>query len=326
MKKLFMLLVACGAVFASIGEFVITVGDVIIIRDDREIKATNGMKIENQDKIETSNKSKAQIKFEDGTIVSIGKNTNFMVNDYLYAQANSKVDMGVSSGSFKVITGNTGKVARNNFKFKANTMVIGIRGTVFAGEVGVADKKDVVACVQGGITVASNGIMKDVAAGRMVEVLNGKIGEPVAIDSSKIETISSFNSSSVNDENSKKDGSTKEATSTSKKVEIKNEIQQTKKNLYKTNGGEAINYKNAYGDYKNNKNKNQQSQEFRKNFNDIKKSVEDKKYNNQYRYQNQYQNNQYNNQNNQYQNQHQNNNQFNNQQTGVQQRNFDANQ
>lgn len=199
MRKFLFVLLAVNFMFASVGKFVLVKGDVEIIRDGKKIKAKSGMEVENQDKINTLGIAKAQIKFEDDTIVSLGKNTNFVINDYLYAESNSKVDIGVNSGSFKVISGNVGKIARNNFKFQANTATIGIRGTIFAGEVGVKNKKDIIACVQGGIVVKIGDLSRDVNAGRMVEVAQGNIGKPVVIDSKQIETISSLDSSKSND-------------------------------------------------------------------------------------------------------------------------------
>lgn len=198
MKKLICIFLACGFVFANIGKFVIVKGDVEVVRDGKKIKAVSGMIIENQDKINTLGVAKAQIEFSDKTIVSLGKNTSFTINDYLFAQNDSKIDMGVNNGSFKVISGEVGKLARNNFKFQANTATIGIRGTIFAGN--VTAKENIIACVQGGITVKQGDMIREVNAGKMVEVMANKISAPKAIDTKKIETISSLDSAKLNDD------------------------------------------------------------------------------------------------------------------------------
>lgn len=198
MKKLIFIFLMCGFVFANIGKFVIVKGDVEVVRDGKKIKAVSGMIIENQDKINTLGVAKAQIEFSDKTIVSLGKNTSFTINDYLFAQNDSKIDMGVNNGSFKVISGEVGKLARNNFKFQANTATIGIRGTIFAGN--VTAKENIIACVQGGITVKQGDMIREVNAGKMVEVMANKISAPKAIDTKKIETISSLDFAKLNDD------------------------------------------------------------------------------------------------------------------------------
>lgn len=204
MKKILFILLAVNFLFASVGKFVLVRGDVEIIRDGQKIKAKSGMDIENKDKINTLGIAKAQIKFDDDTIVSLGKNTSFVINDYLYASNESKVDIGVDAGSFKVISGEVGKLARDNFKFKANTATVGIRGTIFAGEVGLKNKKDIIACVQGGIVVKIGDLSREVNAGKMVEVNKGQISKPIAINSKQIETINSLDSNKINDDVSDK--------------------------------------------------------------------------------------------------------------------------
>ena len=262
MKKFLMFFLLCEFLFGGIGKFVLVKGDVEIIRDGQRIKATNEMEIQNKDTISTIGVAKAQIRFEDDTVVSLGKNTNLVINDYLFAQSNSKVDMGVDSGSFKVISGNAGKLARNNFKFKANSAVIGIRGTIFAGEVGIENKKDMIACVQGGITVNTNGVFKDVNAGQMVEVSNDKISNPVAIDSSKIETISSLDSDTINQnhEEEKKDNNKSNTNQKDNNKQtnknVSKDIESIKKAKEEFNTAKQEYYKNENKNKNNNNNKN----------------------------------------------------------------------
>lgn len=197
MRKLLVLILFSNLLFASVGYFVIVRGDVEVKRDSQVLKAKSGMQINNKDEIVTKGAAKAQIKFNDDTIVSLGKNTIFRVEDYINDTSDKKLHMGVSSGSFKVITGGIAKTSRDNFVFVANTAVIGVRGTIFAGEVGIKNKQDTIGCVQGAIDVRVGDVVKQIDAGVMVEIQGSKIINVKSLDSSKIETINSINSQKI---------------------------------------------------------------------------------------------------------------------------------
>lgn len=85
MKKLLIFFTLISIIYANeIGKLSLVKGDVNIQREQNIIKAKSGDIIYNKDIINTSNTSKAQIRFKDGTIVTLGKNTNFSVNSYIY--------------------------------------------------------------------------------------------------------------------------------------------------------------------------------------------------------------------------------------------------
>lgn len=199
MKKLLIFFTLISIIYANeIGKLSLVKGDVNIQREQNIIKAKSGDIIYNKDIINTSNTSKAQIRFKDGTIVTLGKNTNFSVNNYIYEQDNKDVNMSVDNGSFKVITGSIGKLARDNFKFKANSATIGIRGTIFAGN--VSKTNNVIACVEGAIVVSTKNEAKQIVAGKMVEVVNNKLGDIKPLQTKDIETISSLDSKKLNED------------------------------------------------------------------------------------------------------------------------------
>lgn len=198
MRSILLFFVFVGVIFANeVGKFSLVKGEVNILRDGQTLGANSSDLVYNKDVITTKKASKAQIRFKDGTIVTLGKDTSLNIKDYVFNKEQSKVDMGVDDGSFKVITGEIGKVAKNNFKFKANSATIGIRGTIFAGEVGA--KQNMIACVQGAIVVSAGDQMKQVSAGKMVEVNNNKLGDIKPIDTKSIETISSIDSNKINE-------------------------------------------------------------------------------------------------------------------------------
>jgi hypothetical protein len=112
-----------------------------------------GMELQNHDKIKTSDNSKAQITFEDNTVITIGKNSLFEIDDYLYNSTNeSHANFNVISGTIRIMSGKIGKVAPERFKVITKTATIGIRGTNFTVNVEDNDILSVF-CLQGIVDV-----------------------------------------------------------------------------------------------------------------------------------------------------------------------------
>ena len=165
MKILSLILLFSTLAFASIGQITALKGSGTLLRDTKTLNLSTGFKLEEKDIVSTSEKSKAQIIFNDGTIVTIGKKSQLNIAEYLFddkAPKKSKTNFKFMKGAFKSITGKIGKVAPDRFKLATKTATIGIRGTTLVG-----DQKQV-ACTQGTITVSSNGVTQVVPAGMIV--------------------------------------------------------------------------------------------------------------------------------------------------------------
>ncbi|WP_295005691.1 FecR domain-containing protein [Sulfurimonas sp.] len=124
--------------------------------------ASIGFKLKAKDVLNTGKKSKLQIIFKDGSIVTIGKSSTFDIAEYVFDAASpkkSKVNFGFLKGSFKSITGQIGKFAPEKFKLRTKTATIGIRGTTVVGN------QDKIACTYGKINVSSHGVTRSVPAG-----------------------------------------------------------------------------------------------------------------------------------------------------------------
>ena len=118
--------------FASIGQITAINGSATIERNQTQIKAKLGLKIDEHDLITTSNKTLLQIVFNDQTTVTLGSNTHLSVAEYRFGNAtDSKADFKLAKGFFKAMSGKIGKLAPQNFKVKTKTATIGIRGTYF---------------------------------------------------------------------------------------------------------------------------------------------------------------------------------------------------
>ena len=107
-------------------------GSVEIQSASVSINATLGASLQEKDSIITADKSKAQIIFNDETIVTVGKNSNFSIAKYIFDDKNEPaVEFSILKGAMKAITGRIGKIAPQKFKVKTKTATIGIRGTNF---------------------------------------------------------------------------------------------------------------------------------------------------------------------------------------------------
>lgn len=152
---IFLVLALQTLLFASVGKITAVNGDVSVVRATKTIKATSGFTLEEKDGIKSSKGSSAQIVFNDKTVITVGSDTLFKVEEYSSDAASPKARFGVNEGTFKAVTGKIGKIAPDKFKIETKTATIGIRGTTLFGRVHPDGRVDV-ACTRGAITVSPN--------------------------------------------------------------------------------------------------------------------------------------------------------------------------
>ena len=158
-------------VFSNVGSVVVSQGNVLLHRGKRQTNAPQGTLVEQSDVIETlGNGSRAQIVFNDQTIISIGQESRFEIKSYAIDEVEgdkSDVSFSVVKGAFKALSGRIGAINPQGFKLETRTATIGIRGTNFLGQIG--QKNDAIVCTKGEIIVTS------LAGGAPVSVSAGKI-------------------------------------------------------------------------------------------------------------------------------------------------------
>lgn len=168
MKKIaILLLLSAISLFANIGKISAFSGNVKVDRNAKLLNATVGFILEQKDTVKTSDNAKAQIVFDDGTVISIGKNAVLNINEFINDTTNpknSKVNVKFAEGAFKTITGGIGKVAPDRFKLQTKSASIGIRGTIIYGN------QQMIACTQGAIEVDAGGITHILPAGMMTKI------------------------------------------------------------------------------------------------------------------------------------------------------------
>jgi len=109
-------------------------GEVNILRDSKVITAKIGDKIFEKDTIKTNQKSSVGIIFKDNTLISLGSNTEFDIEEYFFEPAQKKQSFisQIKKGTMTCLTGLMSKLNPDAMKIKAKGATIGIRGTHFS--------------------------------------------------------------------------------------------------------------------------------------------------------------------------------------------------
>ncbi len=167
---------------ASIGKVSLVKGEGTLVRDGASSALQTGISLEQKDGVTTKTDSSAQLLFDDKTVITLGSNSDFSVQEYLNSSSNSKLKFKVNQGSFKSITGAIGKNAPKNFAIETKTATIGIRGTWIEGR--IDPDGDWIACFRGEIAVRAlkGGKVVNVEEGYKVFIgFDGKITPPMPI-------------------------------------------------------------------------------------------------------------------------------------------------
>ena len=145
-------------------------GSANIQRGDSTINAAIGTELEQKDVLKTKDNSKLQIIFKDETIITLGKNSDFSIEEYMFEENQKPIaKFGMIKGAMRTITGRIGKIAPEKFSVQTKTATIGIRGTNFAVTVG-EDGSYQAYCTYGAISVTINGEVHIVKQGFFISI------------------------------------------------------------------------------------------------------------------------------------------------------------
>ena len=145
-------------------------GEANINRDGQILLAALGSDLHEKDIVTTKENTKVQIIFKDETIITIGKNSKFAIDEYLFEDKREPVaKFAMLKGAMRTITGHIGDVAPQKFSVATKTATIGIRGTnfsVFVQEDGTTQA----VCTFGAVSVNINGVSHLVQQGFMLSI------------------------------------------------------------------------------------------------------------------------------------------------------------
>ncbi|MBN1905159.1 MAG: FecR domain-containing protein [Deltaproteobacteria bacterium] len=141
MQKLFIILLIIQVFYVlpsqgselSIGKIKTLKGTISAIRDSREIQLNIGDSVYQNDDLRTGVNSAAGIIFEDDTILSLGPQTELVVDEYLFTPEKGGLSMFIRMlrGTASYISGIIGHQSPESVKFQMPDAIIAIRGTHF---------------------------------------------------------------------------------------------------------------------------------------------------------------------------------------------------
>ena len=121
---------------ADTGVVLATFGQVDIQRGTEKIPAARKMPLAVNDEIHTGDNARAQLRLADGTVTTLGANTNFRINRFdwqLKKGEKPNVQLELVKGAFRTVTGKVMDTAGAEFRVTTPSGVLGIRGTDFWG-------------------------------------------------------------------------------------------------------------------------------------------------------------------------------------------------
>lgn len=163
MKYIMMFMLLATVLFGDIGKIIYTKGDVFLLRGKELKAAAVGTLLKEQDTIITKDESLGKLLMADNSAVSIGSNSEFSIESYLFGEKKNHAKFKARKGVFRMITGKIAKISPDKFKLKTKTVTIGIRGTIFSGI--IEKDKEEFFCEKGAIYITSQGVTVDIAKG-----------------------------------------------------------------------------------------------------------------------------------------------------------------
>ena len=106
-----------------------TAGVTVASQNGQARPLARGAELDSGDIVRT-NEGRAQIRFSDGSYVSLQPNTDFAISDYKFeGKSDDRGFFGLVRGAMRTVTGAVGRVNRNSYRITTPTATVGIRGT-----------------------------------------------------------------------------------------------------------------------------------------------------------------------------------------------------
>lgn len=118
----------------SIGYIKTVTGQATVVAAGRAIKAEPGTPVYQDNVLKTGKDGSLGLTLKDNTILSMGPDTEMVVDEYLYAPAQDQLKLGgrLAKGSLNYVSGVIAKLKPENVVMRTPSGNIGVRGTHFA--------------------------------------------------------------------------------------------------------------------------------------------------------------------------------------------------
>ncbi len=176
-RAVLLALIAWGAVtqaaVAADGRALVTSGDVALERQQSApVRVGVDTEFERGDVIRTAGDGRVQIRFTDGSLVSLQPGTTFRIDDYRFDANGQRGFFFLVRGALRTITGAIGKKNHDDYRMQTPTATVGVRGTEYVAEQTACDPR----CAPG----PREGLRVSVTQGRIVVATRGgalEVGE-----------------------------------------------------------------------------------------------------------------------------------------------------
>lgn len=149
--------VAHAVVYAApVAEVIFVVGDAHVVGVDAPLK--RGAMLTAGQTITTGANGHAHLRFIDQAFISVRPDSELRIEQYLYdaeTPANNRIKLMLVQGTSRLITGQAGQAAKQNFRLNTPVAAIGVRGTDFLVQVEADITR--VAVQQGAVVVSAFG-------------------------------------------------------------------------------------------------------------------------------------------------------------------------
>ncbi|MGH1462367.1 MAG: FecR family protein [Neptuniibacter sp.] len=178
---LLLISLSVNATTEPVGKVILSLGkNVAVSTGDTERTLKRNSEVFADDLLKTGEKGRLQIRFTDGSRLALKPGTDFKIAEYQFSEdkpKDGKALYKLLKGGMRTISGNIGKVDREDYKLEAVVATIGIRGTDF--EVNVSNDQVTGQVNDGAINVKSDQDDKDILAGRSFAL--SRAGGPIQV-------------------------------------------------------------------------------------------------------------------------------------------------
>ena len=119
---------------AVAGRIKVSTGSAFIVRDGAQVPAQVGQMVYEADALRTGADGKIGLTLNDDTRLSLGPNSEFKLERFTYAPAESGFGLVVKfvKGAATYVSGRIAKLAPDSIKLETPAAIIGVRGTTLA--------------------------------------------------------------------------------------------------------------------------------------------------------------------------------------------------
>jgi hypothetical protein len=112
-------------------------GAASVVHQEKAVPATGGQRVFKGDVVRTGPDGSLGIVFEDDTLLSLGPNSEVVIDEYVFApaQGNMSIATRMMKGTASYLSGIIAKLSPQSVKFETPTATLGIRGTRFCVQV-----------------------------------------------------------------------------------------------------------------------------------------------------------------------------------------------